>query len=133
MIDLKWRTHGTSHYILYKVNSLHFSSYFHVLSYMYFRFIDDILTELHLKTPFFHHHIHHITTGSATVNLQTVQGSNPLSIHCVLPLSVPDLRRILFCVKRHIYMCEDAHLLQKMGIFIQINMPFYTKTACLSE
>jgi len=32
-----------------------------------------------------------------------------------------------FSVKQHVYMNEYAHLLWKMVIFIQINMPFYTK------
>ena len=32
-----------------------------------------------------------------------------------------------FGVKRHVNLNEDAHLLQKMGIFIQISMPIYTK------
>ena len=31
-----------------------------------------------------------------------------------------------FGVKRHVYLYEDDHLLKKMRIFIQINMPFYT-------
>ena len=40
-------------------------------------------------------------------------------------------RRIFWC-KRHVYIYEDAYILQKMRIFIQINMPFWCKIACLS-
>ena len=39
----------------------------------------------------------------------------------------------IFGVKWHVYLYEYAHLLHIEDIFIQINMQFFTKTACLSE
>ena len=51
--------------------------------------------------------------------------------HLQFILEICTYRGGFFNVKWHVYMYEYAHLLWKLGIFIQINMPFYTKMACL--
>ena len=57
--------------------------------------------------------------------------SGPLLVTTVFTLANLYPEADFFSVKRHVYLYEDAHLLYKMDIFIQINMPFYTKKSCL--